>query len=406
MALRNADALWLLIPTGQQISGAWIDDTLKERVWEKGLAGKIPLAGQFPRQRVEVIRGADPVAAINELFYRRGWTDGLPIVPPTLGQVEEMLRFTDLPRQAVIGELDPLKGQATVEKIAANAVMAGCRPEYLPILLAAVELLIDPQFNLRGVQTTDENVAPLLIVNGPIARQLDINASFGALGPGWQANATLGRALRLIMNNIGGGWPGAVSFAGIGQPGRYTLCLAENEAQSPWPPLHVELGHDPQTSTVTLMRAETAINVTGGLPEVASVMGSAASYFALLHHGKVAVVLAPHVAQKLAAEGWGKKEVRRYLHEQGRVPVPALERSWLFSKVYGRKDWPDRVRQSAEQGPVPAVRDPEDITLVVAGGDIPIPQNVYFPSWGFPPCRLTREIQLPRNWEVRWQSAP
>ncbi|MBI1987163.1 MAG: hypothetical protein HYS70_02300 [Nitrospinae bacterium] len=398
MAARDTDSLWVLLPTGQQSSGAWIDDTLKERVREKGLAGKIPLAGRFPRQRVEVIRDTDP-AAINELFYRRGWTDGLPIIPPTLGRVEEMLRFTDLPRQAVIGELDPLKGQATVEKIAANAVMAGCRPEYLPILLAAVELLVDPQFNLRGVQTTDENVAPLLILNGPIARQLEINAGFGALGPGWQANATLGRALRLILNNIGGGWPGAVSFAGIGQPGRYTMCLAENELQSPWPPLHVELGHDPQTSTVTLMRAETAINVTGGLAEVASVMGSAASQFTLLHRGKVAVVLAPYVAQKLSAEGWGKAEVRRYLHAQGRVPAPALERSWLFSRVYGRKDWPDWVRQAAEHGSVPAVKDPEDITLIVAGGDIPIPQNVYFPSWGFPPCRLTREIQLPRNWE-------
>lgn len=401
---RHTDSLWVLIPTGQQASGAWIDDTLKERVREKGLLDKISLAGRFPRQRVEVIRGADPAALLNELFYRRGWTDGLPIVAPTLGRVEEMLRFTDLPRKAVIAELDPLKGEASVEKIAANAVMAGCRPEYLPIVVSAVEAIADPQFNLRGVQTTDENVAPLLIINGPIARRLEINAGFGALGPGWQANATLGRALRLILNNIGGGWPGAVSFAGIGQPGRYTMCLAENEAQSPWPPLHVELGHDARTSTVTLMRAETAINVTGGLAEVASVMGSAASFFALLHSGKVAVVLAPYVAQKLASEGWSKDDVRRCLYEQGRVSVAALEWSWLFSSVLGREKWPDWVRRAAEQGSVPAVKHPEDITLIVAGGDIPIPQNVYFPSWGFPPCRITRDIQLPGNWEVLLQS--
>jgi hypothetical protein len=285
MAARDTNTLWVLLPTGQQRSGAWIDDTLKERVRETGLTSKTPLAGQFPRQRVEVIRDADPVTAVNELFYRRGWTDGLPVVPPTPGKVEEMLGMTDLPKRTVIAELAPLKGEATVEKIATNAVMAGCRPEYLPIVIAAVEALAHPQFNLRGVQTTDENVAPLLIINGPVARQLDINAGFGALGPGWQANATIGRTLRLIMHNIGGGWPRAVSFAGIGQPGRYTMCLAENQAESPWSPLHVELGHDARTSTVTLMRAETAINVTGGLAEVASVMGSAASNFSMLHMG-------------------------------------------------------------------------------------------------------------------------
>lgn len=286
----DLQTLWVLIPTAQQRSGAWIDDVLKERVEEKGIT-RYSMAGQFPHhQRVEVIRAKDPVAAVNELFYKRGWTDGLPIVPPTIGKVEEMLRYTDRPRYEVVGELDPLKGQATVEKIAVNAVMAGCRPEYLPIVIAAVEAIAEPDFNLRGVQTTDENVTPLLIINGPIARQLDVNSGFGALGPGWQANATIGRAIRLIMNNIGGGWPWAVSLAGIGQPGRYTLCLAENEQQNPWEPLHVELGYDKDVSVVTVTRAETAINVTGGLEELASVMGSLASTFAMLHDGKVAVV--------------------------------------------------------------------------------------------------------------------
>ncbi len=395
MTTQHANALWVLLPTAQQRSGAWIDDTLVARVQEHGLLDKTPLVGQFPRQRVEVIRDIDPAAKVNELFYLRGWTDGLPIVPPTLGQVETMLAATAVPKQTVIAELDPLKGQATVEKIAINAVMAGCRPEYLPILIAATEALAQPQFNLRGVQTTDENVTPLLILSGPLSRQLDVNAGFGALGPGWQANATIGRAVRLIMHNIGGGWPGAVSFAGLGQPGRYTLCLAENATENPWPALHVEHGFDTDISTVTVLRAETAINVTGGLAEVASVMGSAASHFTMMYEGKVAVVLAPHVAQTLAAEGWSKDDVRRYLYDHGRVPVTALEQSWLFGTTFPPERWPEWLREAAAQGAVPAVRAPEDITIVIAGGTIPIPQHVYFPSWGFPPCCITREVEVP-----------
>jgi hypothetical protein len=393
MGESGLETIWVLLPTGQRSSGEWIDDTLKKRIAEKGMTSKIPLAAQFPRQRVEVIRDPDSAAAVNSLYYRRGWTDGLPIVPPTIGKVKEMLSYVANATNEVIGELDPLKGQATVEKIAINAVMAGCRPEYLPIIIAAVEALVEPEFNLRGVQTTDENVAPLLLINGPVGYNLEINCSFGALGPGWQANATIGRAIRLIMNNIGGGWPGAVSLAGIGQPGRYTLCLAENEPASPWEPLHKELGYEESTSTVTVMRAETAINVTGGLEELASVMGSAASSFSMLHNGKVAVVLAPYVAQTLAGKGWSKGDVKQFLFEQGRIPTQEWQKSWLFRTINDLGKWPEWVRESEKKGTIPAVRNAQDITIFVAGADLPIPQNVYFPSWGFPPCRITKEIK-------------
>jgi len=201
--MAERDALWVLNPAGQRASGEWIDDTLRERAAERGMLGKITLAADFPRQRIEVIRAADPFGTVNEVFYRRGWTDGLPIVPPTLGRVDEMLARAGRGRNDVVGELEPLGGVATVEKIAVNAVMAGCRPEHLLLVIAAVEAIVDPVFNLRGVQTTDENVTPLLIVSGRAAAELEINASFGALGPGWRANATIGRALRLAMNNIG-----------------------------------------------------------------------------------------------------------------------------------------------------------------------------------------------------------
>jgi hypothetical protein len=289
----------------------------------------------------------------------------------------------------VLGEVEPLRGEATVEKVAANAVMAGCRAEHFPVVLAAVEAVLDPAFNMRGVQTTDENVAPLLIVSGPLASRLGVNAGFGALGPGWRANGTIGRAVRLVMVNLGGGWPGAVSLAGLGQPGRYTLCLAERE-DSPWPPLHVDFGYRPEQSTVTVLRAETAINVTGGLAEVASVMASAASAFTMLHEGRVAVVVAPVVARRLAAEGWSKDDVRRWLYGEARVPAVAWRSWWLRATA---RQWPAWVTEASEM--VRVVKEAGDITVVVAGADLAIPQLAYFPSWGFPPCRVTREFTAP-----------
>ena len=383
------EALWIVLPTGQRASGEWIDDTLRRRAEESGLLSRTPLAGTFPRHRVEVVRAADAVEEVNALFEARGWTDGLPVVPPTLARVEAMGVATARAPSDVLGEVEPLRGEATVEKIAANAVMAGCRPEHFPVVLASVEAVLDPAFNMRGVQTTDENVAPLIIVSGPLAARLGINAGFGALGPGWRANAAIGRAVRLVMLNLGGGWPGAVSLAGLGQPGRYTLCLAERE-DSPWPPLHVELGYGPEQSTVTVLRAETVVNVTGGLAEVASVMASAASAFTMLHEGCVAVVVAPFVARRLAAEGWSKDDVRRRLHAQARVPVAAWQSWWLRATA---RQWPTWITEAADT--LPVVKEPGDITIVVAGADLAIPQLAYCPSWGFPPCRVTREIEAP-----------
>ena len=376
------EPLWLLIPAGQRANGAWIDDTLVRRAREKGMTARLTEAGRFPRQRVEVLRDGDAGA----LYYRRGWTDGLPILPPTLDRVDAMLRACSRRRNESLGELDPLKGVATVERVAANAVMAGCAPEHFPVVLAAVEALADPAFNLRGVQTTDENVAPLILLSGPVVERLEVNAGFGMLGPGWQANAAIGRAVRFVMNNIGGGWPEAVSFAGLGQPGRYTLVLAENAAASPWEPLHEELGGE---NVLALMRAETAINVTGGLDDLASVMGSAASAFNMVWEGKAAVVMAPFVAQELAEQGWSKADAKEALWRRGRMPRADFEKLWLRTRLIGGERWPEWTEG---EGAVPAVARPEDIVLIVAGGDIPIPQCAWFPSWGFPPCCIVKEV--------------
>lgn len=395
----GSDSLWLVVPAGETAAGGWIDDTLRERAGESGLLGRTPLAGEFPRQRVEVIAGGDSAARAARLYLARGWTDGLPVVPPTLARVREMLTFCDAKASDVLGEVEPLKGLATIEKIAANAVMAGCRADYFPVVLAAVQAVLDPGFNLRGLQTTDENAAPLIVVNGPIATALDINGSFGALGPGWRANATIGRALRLVLNNIGGGWPGAVSFAGLGHAGRYTMCIAENEAQSPWPSLHNGMNITSDASAVTLFRAETAINVTGGLAEIASVMGSAASAFQILWSGIATVLLSPATAASLARNDMSRADVAEWLWRHGRWPAEQWRASWLYRTVASPERWPEWVHSSAAEGAIAPTARPEDIAIVVAGGDIPIAQHVYCPSWGFPPARITRPIVLPRDWE-------
>jgi hypothetical protein len=389
------DSVWVLIPAGQRAGGEWIDDTLRRRAHEHGVLARSPLVGEFPRQRVEAIRSDDPVETVNELFRARGWTDGLPIVPPTLARVAAMLSCTDRDPDDVLGEVEPLRGVATVEKIAANVVMAGGRPEYLPIVLAAVEAMLDAAFNMRGVQTTDENVAPLVIVCGPIVRELGINSTYGALGPGWQANATIGRALRFVMQNLGGGWPGAVSLAGLGQPARYTLMLAERD-DAPWPPVHVDLGRAIDDNVVIVQRAESVINVTGTLDDLATVMGTSTSAFSMLHDGCVTVVVAPFIAAKLAREGWSRADVRQYLHEHGRVPVETWRRSWLHATAQAQA-WPEWIRAAEPSGRLPVVRDPDDITVVVAGADLAIPQHAYLPSWGHPPCRITRPIARPRS---------
>lgn len=394
----NGRATWLLTPAGQRADGGWIADTLRDRALERGLLRYTPLVTEFARQRVEICREPDVLTAVNRLYGERGWTDGLPIVPPTIGRVESIQRFVTRNARESLGPVDPLGGEAIVEKIAANAVMAGCRPCDFPVVLTAVEALLEPDFNLRGVQTTDENVAPVLLVGGPVVDRLGINGEFGVFGPGRAANATIGRAIRLVMHNLGGGWPGAVSFAGLGQAARYTMCMAEDESRSPWPPFRTEAGFAQDDNCLTLLRAETVMNVTGDLAAIASVMGSAASIFTMRHGGTVTVVIAPYVARLLAAEGYDKDKVRAHLHRHGRMPIEAWHDSWLYKRIIGPEDWPAWVKESATDGLIPAVETADDITVLVAGGDVEIPQCAYLPGWGFPPCRITKAIAATADW--------
>ena len=209
-------------------------------------------------QRIEV---ADDYEVVQHLYLERGWSDGLPIVPPTPERVEAMLAAVDLPPGHVIAEIPPNWGAATVERLAINAVMAGCLPEYFPVIVAAADAMGDPAFNLYAIQATTHPCAPLLIVNGPIRETLEMNASSGAFGPGWRANATIGRAVRLILLNVGGGHPGVGDMATHGAPSKFSYCVAENEELNPWQPLHVDRGFDRSQSTVTVIAGEPPHNI-------------------------------------------------------------------------------------------------------------------------------------------------
>src|SRR3546814_279807 len=192
----------------------------------------------------------------NDALYRAGMTDGLPVVPPTPERVARMLAGARRDPAQVLGVMGPGYGQATVEKIAVNAVMAGCQPDYLHVLIAACEAMLDYEFNLYGINATTHPVTPMLVINGPAAERLRVNSGYNCMGQGWRANATIGRAIRLILINIAGGTPGKGDRATHGTPAKFSFCLAENEMASPWEPLHVRRGFAPRQSTVTVHASE------------------------------------------------------------------------------------------------------------------------------------------------------
>src|SRR5262245_9785684 len=307
--------------------------------------------------------------AVDAHYQEHGWTDGLPIVPPTEAAVTECLRWTDRDPREVIGILPPRQGEATVEKIAINAVMAGCKPEYLPVVITAIEALVDPLFNLDSVQATTHPVAPMIVVNGPIARELGINAGYNAFGQGFRANVTIGRAVRLILMNIGGGLPGTGDRSTQGSPAKIAYCVAENEAESPWEPLHVEAGFPADVSTVSAFGCEAPHNIQdhhsntalGILLTVAGAMGQAGSNN-LLARGWPVLSFGPEHAATVAKEGFTKKQVKEFLFEHARYPLGKLGAEYRAAELrrHDVRDAPDTM--------VPIMRAAEDLTIVVVGG--------------------------------------
>ena len=251
-----------------------------------------------------------------EACYENGWTDGLPVVPPTPERVARMLSGTDLNPEELIAAVPPKWGRATIEKVAINAVMAGCKPAYLPLILTAVKAMTDEQFNLHGVQVTTSHVGPMLIVNGPIRKQLEINDGFNLFGQGWRANATIGRALRLICTNIGGALPGELDRAAFGHAGKYTCCIGEKEEASPWDALHVDRGFQSDDSTVTVFAAagpqtvndhgsNTAEGILNTISENIAAPGNSS--------GETLLIIGVEHAKTIAEDGFSKVDIRRYI---------------------------------------------------------------------------------------------
>ena len=317
------------------------------------------------------IKTEDSIEAVNRLFYERGWTDGLPIVPPTAERVRLMLSGCKRSPQEEIAVLPPKMGSATVEKIAINAVMAGCLPEYMPVIITAVEAVADDKFKLLGVQATTHSCGVLIVVNGPIIKKLGINGSGNAFGPGNRANATIGRALNLILLNIGGGIPGQIDKSTQGSPCKYTYCVAENENANPWQPFHVELGFEPEDSTVTVFAAEgphnindhDSTNASGILKTIAATMATAGNNNLIFFTGEPVVMLGPEHAASIAGEGFTKEQIKDYIFENARIPLEKISEG----HIQYRSKQPERYGEFIDSGTLPVAR-PQNIVIMVVGG--------------------------------------
>ena len=321
-------------------------------------------------RRVLPIRGS--LDEVNACFYERGWTDGLPIVPPTRERVEGLLTGWPGDPDAEIAEVPPLMGVATARAVAVNAVMAGCLSEYLPVVVAALSAVTKPRYGLSHRQTTTHPATALIIVNGPIAKRLRINAGSGLFGPGWRANATIGRAVRLCLINLGGAVPGEVDRAQHAHPGKYTYCIAENEDANPWEPYHVERGFALDESTVTLVCGEAPHCITDNYnTEPRALLFGYADSMATLggnnlsSQGEPVLVMAPEHAAYIARAGWSKADVKRYLFEKARKP-------WKHVGVRGKSKgptfpvWVDRTDPEAS---VPILTHADALILIVGGGE-------------------------------------
>ena len=385
-------------PAGVRGDGVYVDKLLKKTMTELGKT-KPPQAGNFPETKIEKIQiKKDVFSEVNELFYKRGWADGLPIVPPTKERGEEMLKGSDLTPDFLITEVDPMMGQATVGKIAVNAVMAGCRPEYMPVLMAATEAIMDPNFNLRGMVTTTSPDIPMIIISGPIAKQLDINYGTNALGRGWKANATISRALHLIIQNIGGSWPGVTDMSTLGQPGEFAMMLAENPEANPWQPLHMELGHPKAANVVIVVGAEGTHNILGIGQTMEGYLKLVADNMVGMDRAARSVMLliiAQDTAEMLAREGWTREKMREFIAKNGVMPFSKYKERFIDTgmarMIGGVPSWVFETKDPNAMIPVPFI---ERLLILVSGG--PGEKSMLIPGWA---GAISKEIRLPANWQ-------
>lgn len=348
----------------------------------------------------ERLHAADEATALEEL-HRLGCTDGLPVVIPTPERVARMVLASGQDGDLVLGAMGPNQGACSVEKLAIAAVMAGCTPDHLPVVVAAARAVMDPVFDLTEVQATTHAIAPLVIVNGPARSSCGVHSGFGALGPGHRANASIGRALRLAMVNIGGGRSGSSDMALLGHPGKFTCCLAEDEEASPFPPLHTSRGFTADQSTVTVLGTDAPHSVIGFtdaddpasadrlLASLAAAFANVGTNNAALTGGQAAIVLNPDHAAALADAG----------HTRASIASAVVERA-TNTGAHLNGTGAVQTTVPADRS-YPCFRSAEDLLVLVAGGG-----GLYsavLPSWCAGPHRnraVTVEIELDQACEV------
>jgi len=312
-----------------------------------------------------VVLELEDMQEVNELYQNNGWTDGLPIIPPTESLVGEFVNAMGLAPLDVIGTEPVRRRRITAEKVAIAGVMAGCRPEYMPVVRAAVTAMCDPDFGLHGCTSSTGGAAPMIIVNGPIRTQIGMNATHNALGNGSRANATIGRSIRLVILNVLGGIPGQLDPATLGHHGKFTFCVAEDEEDSEWIPLSQERGVSAGTSAVTVYSASSPHQIlhewTHDPKELLETYAAAVRINMLTYsiwEGNYAIVVAKQQREIFHAAGWSKQHIREHMFEQCQV----LRKQWRDvgkGSVAGRKD-EDRIFR--------ALRSPDDLLVIAAGG--------------------------------------
>jgi hypothetical protein len=314
---------------------------------------------------------------VNRFYYSKGWTDGLPIIPPTEAAVAEMMTGTDLPPGHIVATVIPRKGKATIEKIAINAVMAGALPTHMPVLIAAVQSFADPKSRFDTFEVSTGSWAPFLTINGRIRRDINLNCSSGALSPGNIANAAIGRAVGLIVKNIGGARKGIEDMGVIGNPGKYSLVIGEDEEASPWESLSVERGFKKEDNTLTVFFPNTFIQTVPSGTDAQEILDTLAG---MTTNTMSSIILIPSWAKVLSSEGWTKQKVKEYLAAHGTTNSSS-------------------IIPSSDTSP-PKIDVDKSLIILVAGGSGSFIALLRSAGPGFfENAFVTQKIELPKNWD-------
>ena len=342
---------------------------------EPGIAEKLEAesSGSPLRARPMEIGSGDD---IHEFFYDQGLTDGLPVIPPTAERVLKMLSGISRNAQEIVITAPPNLTPVTVEKVAINAVMAGCRPEYMPVVISMLEACVSDEFNAHGVWATTMGASPGLVLNGPIRHEVKMNMKLGALGQGHRANATIGRAVRLVMRNLGGAKPSGTERSTLGNAMKYTHGFAEWEERSPWEPLHVEYGYDEDDSVLSIFPLTSGPYVV--VDQTSRSARQLAGSFGLtlcgignqnMPTGHVLLVVCPEHADTLARDGWSKRDLREYMIEVTTKPT----KDWMSTSDYGGLELsmfgPDGPTDEQMDKPLSKFSSVEHIHVAVAGSE-------------------------------------